>query len=626
MDDFKELKELLLADEKKEIHTLQERLENPQLRAQDISQVLPDAIHLCQNNPKLSKALQVPVTESIAVSVRQNRQSFADALFPIMGPAIRHSITESLRAMMQSINQTLDQSFSLRGLSWRVEAMRSGLPFHEVVMSHTLLFSVEQVFLIQRGSGLLIQQVSKEHVVARDADSVSSMLSAIVDFVQDSFNRDLENEGLDTIDVGEHTVWILYGPQASLACVIRGIAPLTLRERFTGVLESIHLRFGKILQTFDGDTTGLEEIQEDLRECLISEQKTEAGKKRPSTPFIILMVLLVLGGIAWGYISWREQQRFSLFVQDLKQTPGIMVTSAKGSGGRYEINGLRDPLAPATMDIAQRHGFGQQQLLFQWQPYQALHPGIIEARAQQLLEPPSSVTLTFEKGVLHAEGVAPQSWISRTDTLARALPGIQGYDGTELINPDQILLTRARESLALPAQIKMTSHDGLLHFQGEAPQAWITSLEARTSALKGLRGYDATSVKILEAEQLIILVAQINNTSIYFKKGLSQIAEGQEEKLENLEINLHKSLALAKLIDRGLDIRITGYTDGVGKPALNQLLSHARAQAMAEWMAARDIVPQYLSIYGSQLFSTGAGDPDSRRVNLHVQIIEEEKM
>ena len=87
--------------------------------------------------------------------MRRDPHVLADALFPVMGPAIRKSITETLRGMLESFNEALDNSFSLRGLKWRVEAMRTGKPFAEIVLMHSLLYRVEQVFLIHRETGLV---------------------------------------------------------------------------------------------------------------------------------------------------------------------------------------------------------------------------------------------------------------------------------------------------------------------------------------------------------------------------------------------------------------------------------------------------------------------------------------
>jgi len=73
-----------------------------------------------------------------------------------MGPAIRRAIGEALSRLIQSLDRALDHSLTWRGLGWRLEAARTGRSFAEVVLAHTLVFRVEQVFLIHRRTGLLL--------------------------------------------------------------------------------------------------------------------------------------------------------------------------------------------------------------------------------------------------------------------------------------------------------------------------------------------------------------------------------------------------------------------------------------------------------------------------------------
>ena len=63
-----------------------------------------------------------------------------------------------------------------------------------------LLYSVEQVFLIHRKSGLLLMHVAAKDSVLKDADMISGMLTAIQDFLSDSFAEG--GQELETVDAG----------------------------------------------------------------------------------------------------------------------------------------------------------------------------------------------------------------------------------------------------------------------------------------------------------------------------------------------------------------------------------------------------------------------------------------
>ncbi len=247
-----QLRQLLFNEEQVRLNQLQERLDNPQLHAEDLSKVLPEAIILLslQRQGKLTKAITPTVEEAIQLSVKQDINIIANAIFPVIGPAIRKAINVAISTLVQSLNQTLEHSLSPQSFKWRLEAKQTGKTFAEVVLLRTLLYRVEQVFLIHKNTSLILQHMVVELVAAQDADLVSAMLRAIQDFVQDSFNVQ-QGDGLETLRFGELTIWIEEGSEAILAGVIRGNAPQELRLVFQDVIEKIHNDFRPQLTAFE---------------------------------------------------------------------------------------------------------------------------------------------------------------------------------------------------------------------------------------------------------------------------------------------------------------------------------------------------------------------------------------
>ena len=222
-----ELKSLLIGPEKKQINAILNRLDNPLLRAKEISAVLPEAFSLSlPNDNKISRVLSPLIDETIKVSVKNNPRALADAIFPALGPGIRKAITSTILGMVQSLNHLLNHSFSWQGLKWRFEAFRTGRQFAEIVLFHTLVYRVEQIFLIHRETGLVLDHVVAEDTIIQDPDLISGMLTAIQDFVNDSFGGTAGDE-IETLRIGaEKSVWIEKGEHAFIAAVIRGTPPL----------------------------------------------------------------------------------------------------------------------------------------------------------------------------------------------------------------------------------------------------------------------------------------------------------------------------------------------------------------------------------------------------------------
>ena len=198
-DSLVELRDLLLGPMQAQLDKLQRRLDSPQLLAKDVSQVLPEAISLRSSRDKKIQITLEPITEkAIISSIKKDRRVLVDALFPVMGPAIRKAIASTIQGMIQGFNQILEHSLSIQGLKWRWEAIRTQKTFAEVVLLHTLVYQVEQVFLIHKDSGLVLQHVVAKTAVSQDPDLVSGMLTAIKDFVHDSFGGQ-KDQALDTL-------------------------------------------------------------------------------------------------------------------------------------------------------------------------------------------------------------------------------------------------------------------------------------------------------------------------------------------------------------------------------------------------------------------------------------------
>ena len=244
------------------------------MQARDVAAVLPQALQLRALDAELARALAPPVEDAITASIQRNPKPLADALFPVMGPAIRKAVAASLAGMVESFNRTLEHSLSWRSLTWRVEALRTGRSFGEVVLLHTLLFRVEQVFLIDRTSGLLLQHVQAGVAGVQDADMVSGMLTAIRDFVGDSFTV-ADKSSLDAFQVGDLTVWIEQGPRAIIAAVIRGTPPQALRASLQEALETIHLQLADAFDAFQGDASPFEAARPELDACLRAEYRRD---------------------------------------------------------------------------------------------------------------------------------------------------------------------------------------------------------------------------------------------------------------------------------------------------------------------------------------------------------------
>jgi outer membrane protein OmpA-like peptidoglycan-associated protein len=315
--------------------------------------------------------------------------------------------------MVESLNLIVESSFTMRSLHWRIEAARTGKSYGEIALLRSLLYRVEQVFLIHRKTGLLLQHVIADNTVVRDPDMVSAMLTAIQDFVHDSFGSG--EDALETMRVGELSVWIQHGPEALLAGVVRGTPPQQLRTVFSSTLEGIGRDFNNEIASFDGDAAPLASAGDAMRACLIG-RSPEQPRNSLLPVYIALGVVLVAFGV-WLAISLRAQGRWNAYLSALQKEPGIAITHQERNGTRFTIAGLRDPLARDPAEFLRPAGISEDRVSSHWEPYLSLSSGLASRREfMQLRTAIERQIIRFEQGKSNLtsaaagslEAIAPQ--------------------------------------------------------------------------------------------------------------------------------------------------------------------------------------------------------------------------
>jgi outer membrane protein OmpA-like peptidoglycan-associated protein len=560
---YEELRHLIVAPEQEEIADIQERLDDLARRTKDVSTVVAEAITMRRaqgGDRALAGALAPTIQETLRESVRRDPHVLADALFPVMGPAIRKSIAETLRTMLESFNQALEHSLSARGIKWRIEAFRTEKSFGEIVLMHSLLYRVEQVFLIHRQTGLVLNHVVATSVPTQDPSMVAGMLSAIQQFVRDSFDSKNEDT-LDGLNVGELEVWIEEGPDAVIAAVIRGHAPADYRLAMKEALEEIQRLYSSGLANFKGDAAPFHAADELLSRLLATQHREPVAAKKPRAALATLAVLgiLVVGWIGYStYLLWE----WSRFLNAVRGQPGIVVISYDKQGGRYHIRGFKDPLAPDPNALLSQAGLDPKDAEFDLAPYYSLDDAIVALRARQFLRAPETVKLSEHQGVLDVEGTASPQWISHLADRAPLIPGVTAINVSHLQNAHSAQLDPPR--------------------------------------------------KVIES---MILV---------FPVGRAELEPAQENIAAQMGKEIHDLIAEANGLGEQTSIELIGHTDTTGIEGTNLLLSEQRAEHVRAILLRGGIQPTNMHSRGVgttqplRTEDTEEGRRENRSVNFKI--------
>ena len=233
--EFAALRRLLVGPEQSRLDELTEAIRERRVSAADLAEQLPEAIRLRgQRDEQVGRALAPVVDSALAESIRRDPRTIAAAIFPVLGPTIRKAIAETMAGLVRSINRAVEYSLTPRGIKWRLESWRTGVPYAQIVIKHALVYRVEQAFLVHAETGLLLAHATAPGLEVPEADLISGMLTAIQDFVRDAF-RPGEAAMLRTFSVGELTVQVEVGPRAH----VETLGPGQRGEQRQGLIQQL---------------------------------------------------------------------------------------------------------------------------------------------------------------------------------------------------------------------------------------------------------------------------------------------------------------------------------------------------------------------------------------------------
>ena len=588
VEEFEELRRLLLSREREQLRELRDRITDKERRSQDIASVLPEAVKMSRGRgEELTHALRPAVESSIKESIDQRPQIFVDALHPIIGPIVRRSIAESLRRLLQSLNQSLEHTFSWRGLKWRFEALRTGRSFAEVVILRSLVYRVEQVFLIHRSTSLALLHATADPAVSKDSDMVAGMLSAIQDFARDSFAAG-EDSALEEFRVGELQVWIAPGRHAYLAAVIRGNPSRELRSALEETIDSIHVLKGSALAKFEGDASVFESLRPELESCLRAQYSATKRGGRATRAFLLLTAIAALL-IAGLILATRSESKWKDFVRRLNAQPGIVVTEArKGWFSPSHVGGLRDPAAADPAATARAAGLNPTRIRFDWKDYLALDAPSVQRRFEQHFGVPEGTKVNLKDGVLTLAGTPPYEWLERVRREATLVPGVTSIsDRDAKVSYDRNLaLERFEAHFGLPESANAKIANGVLTLSGETSHRWLTRVHAEAAKLPGIMSIDDRAIVDLDERAFAQSKSIIENAFVYFLLNKDNIATEGFAALSRLPDELRRCQTAAKRIGLDISLEIYGYADAVGDHAKNADLSRRRAEKVRDFLVS----------------------------------------
>lgn len=289
------LQEILLSRYSKRVAQLESELDDLERRVTD-----KDAF----------VAMVTPVLgDAIRRKIRDARDEMIEALYPIIGQTVVRAVSEAIRDLARTIDAQMRTTFNIQSFGRRLRAQASGVSSAEMVLRESLPFDVAEIFLIHRESGLLLWHLSRDPEANIDSDLISGMLTAIRDFVAESFGQK-EPGDLDEIQYGERRILIEAAQYAYLAVVIDGIEPPGFRAEMRERLIEVDYAHEGVLKNYQGDPTPLAPVEEPLGALAKTTQPNQLNptQKRVLTGLSGVVALCFLGSCVAGVWGWQIAQ------------------------------------------------------------------------------------------------------------------------------------------------------------------------------------------------------------------------------------------------------------------------------------------------------------------------------
>lgn len=238
------LKKILLTDEREfsasisqKIINLEEILQERSKLSEKVSPIIKNELQ--EFSREIPTTLGPVITETLKVEIEKSKDQVVEALYPILGKMIKKYISQEFKQLSEKVNQVARDTFSFAAIKRKLKARATGVTENEIILDQLAQAQVEQVFVIEKDSGILLGSYQIKETV--DQEMISGMLTAIKAFVEDAF-REIGHD-LHSIDYDLYKIHLQNFHKYYIATAVSG----TFTDRHENQLEDINLNVSEMI-------------------------------------------------------------------------------------------------------------------------------------------------------------------------------------------------------------------------------------------------------------------------------------------------------------------------------------------------------------------------------------------
>ncbi len=234
-----------------------------------------------------------------------------DIMYPLMGRLVAAKIAEALRVMVNYINDRLDSAFSWRMWTYRARSFTTRVPLAEIILRESLPCYIDEIFIIEKKTSLLLGHASRSGERHIDKDLVGGMLAAINDFIKTSFKGG--KSGFRELLFDDSKVIVAESLYFYAAVVVQGTPDLGFMDELQSLADAIHVLYRVPLKKFNGSMDGFAGIERPLADMItrVNDTGRQSSGGKPLMKVKIagaLALACLVVALSWMcYASWRDR-------------------------------------------------------------------------------------------------------------------------------------------------------------------------------------------------------------------------------------------------------------------------------------------------------------------------------
>jgi outer membrane protein OmpA-like peptidoglycan-associated protein len=434
----------------------------------------------------------------------------------------------------------VEKTLSFEGIKRKFQAKIQGVSEAELIFKESIGYRVRAIFLIDKDSGLVIQEIQVPGEKQLDSDMLAGMLTAIRSFANDCIASGSE---LDAIDYGDWQIPLEVAGYCYLAVIVTGEPSREFITKIRRVLGEIVMEHDEAIQNFNGNVADVPAAIRTKLEQLtaVKPHKSQDKPQKSSAPLLLWLLIFLLGLVLvpWGIGNYRAR-----VAHHVEQSTTMQLDAAP----ELSVYRLDPTVKQGKLIITGRV------------PDQYLRD-----RAQTIVQ-----------------GIADQNKLQMDNQIVAVnVPASPSLIRGEMQRLTKLFNQQPQVSIQTNYQPQTLTIEG-----------FVLDASTRQTIGEAFRQIPGVEQVVFNLDQELPIVKQ----RIYFKSG-----SGELDFADNFsKINAIKSILQQH---PQLSLRLVVQSDGIGSSVINQKLSQKRCQSVKTALVARGIQANRLITNCNLLFS-----------------------